>query len=299
MIIHHWDCDGICSAALLRQITDGELFVPQNFFLGGDEKRYIGEREPATIYLADIALPPRDIAFLKTMGDLVIFDHHRREEREEDFYIDEEAPSTAFIIKDHYNIANDLLPVLGAVGDKGEGILKTAHAPVVRKVSKEYGVGFEQLVKITKLLDSNYILNDFDAVKKSVALVFRNRENPKALLTDKDLNNNLGVIERAIRDNLNHVVEGDLVLCEITTDYRIISAVTRRLFAQYPEKTVIVTHRERGNIYVRSPKDLSPLIDHAKKRYCAGGKKDVCGIILPEKEIDGYIEIIKEIVEVS
>ena len=82
MIIHHWDTDGICSAALLKTVKRDELFVPENFFLTEEEKNYIEKRNPEWIYLVDIALPDKDINFLESISDLYIFDHHRRKEKE-------------------------------------------------------------------------------------------------------------------------------------------------------------------------------------------------------------------------
>lgn len=299
MIIHHWDTDGICSAALLENIIEGELFVPKDFFLNDEEKEYIKKRNPAKIYLVDIALPNKDIDFLKNVSELYVFDHHKRKKIEKNFYIDEDSPSTSLIIKQHYKLKEDFLPVLGAVGDKEEKILDMEYRKDVENVLERYNIDFSQLLKIAKLLDSNYILNDFDSVKKSVDLVLKNKNNPRAILENEGLNENLEKTEKEIKNNLNYSIENNFVICEINTKYRIISKITRILFKKYPDKNILVMNRKTGNIYVRSKKDLSFLIEDAKKNYYAGGKKDVCGIILPENEIDTYVEKIKTLIEVS
>jgi len=299
MIIHHWDCDGICSAALLKGIIESELFVPNDFFLNDEEKKYIKKRNPARIYLVDIALPDRDINFLKNVSELYVFDHHKRKEREKNFYIDENSPSTTFIIKKQYKLKEDFLPVLGAVGDKEEKILDTKYKKDVENVLERYNIDFSQLLKIAKLLDSNYVLNDFEAVKESVDFVLKNKNNPETILYDEKLNKNLEKIEKEIKNNLNYSIENNFVLCEIKTEYRIISKIARILFKKYPNKNILVINRKTGNIYVRSKKDLSFLIENAKKKYLAGGKRDVCGIILPENEINEYVEKIKTLIEVS
>ncbi|MCK4637073.1 MAG: DHH family phosphoesterase [Methanomicrobia archaeon] len=299
MIIHHWDCDGICSAALLKNNAKDELFVPNDFFLNDKEKKYIEKRNPARIYLVDMALPENDVTFLKSVSELYVFDHHKRKEKEENFYTDEDSPSTTFIIKKHYKLKDDFLPVLGAVGDKEEKILDTKYKKNVENVLEKYNMNFDQLLKITALLDSNFILNDFEAVKRSVDFVLKNKNNPRAILENKKLNMNLEKIEKEIKDNLNYSIKNNFVLCEINTKYRIISKIARILFKKYPDKNILVINRKRGNIYVRSKKDLSFLIENAKERYFAGGKRDVCGIILPQNEIDTYTEKIKTFVEVS
>jgi len=299
MIIHHWDCDGICSAALLKDITGDKLFVPKDFFLNDEEKKYIKKRNPAKIYLVDIALPDRDISFLKNVSELYIFDHHKRKEREKNSYIDEDSPSTTFIIKKQYKLKEDFLPVLGAVGDKEEKILDTKYKKDVENILERYNIDFGQLLKIAKLLDSNYILNDFEAVKESVDFVLKNKNNPRAILENERLNEDLEKIEKEIKDNLNYRIENSFVLCEINTEYRIISKIARILFKKYPNKNILVINRKTGNIYVRSKKDLSFLIENAKKKYLAGGKRDVCGIILPKNEINEYVEKIKTLIEVS
>lgn len=296
MIIHHWDTDGICSAALLENIIEGELFVPKDFFLNDEEKEYIKKRNPAKIYLVDIALPNKDIDFLKNVSELYVFDHHKRKKIEKNFYIDEDSPSTSLIIKQHYKLKEDFLPVLGAVGDKEEKILDMEYRKDVENVLERYNIDFSQLLKIAKLLDSNYILNDFDSVKKSVDLVLKNKNNPRAILENEGLNENLEKTEKEIKNKLNYSIENNFVICEINTKYRIISKITRILFKKYPDKNILVMNRKTGNIYVRSKKDLSFLIEDAKKNYYAGGKKDVCGIILPENEIDTYVEKIKTLI---
>ena len=299
MIIHHWDTDGICSAALLKNIIERELFVPKDFFLNDEEKEYIKKRNPAKIYLVDIALPNKDIDFLKNVSELYVFDHHKRKKIEKNFYIDEDSPSTSLIIKQHYKLKEDFLPILGAIGDKEEKILDMEYRKDVENVLERYNIDFSQLLKIAKLLDSNYILNDFDSVKKSVDLVLKNKNNPRAILENEGLNENLEKTEKEIKNNLNYSIENNFVICEINTKYRIISKITRILFKKYPDKNILVMNRKTGNIYVRSKKDLSFLIEDAKKNYYAGGKKDVCGIILPENEIDTYVEKIKTLIEVS
>jgi len=299
MIIHHWDCDGICSAALLKNIVNDELLVPNDFFLNDEEKKYIKKRNPAKIYLADIALPGKDINFLKNVSELYVFDHHKRKDREKNFYIDENSPSTTFIIKKQYKLKEDFLPVLGAIGDKEEKILDTKYKKDVKNVLEKYNITFNQLLKIAKLLDSNYVLNDFEAVKESVDFVLKNKNNPRAILENEELNENLEKIEKEIKNNLNYSMENNFVLCEINTGYRIISKIARILFKKYPDKNILVINRKTGNIYVRSKKDLSFLIENVKKKYLAGGKKDVCGIILPKNEINEYVEKIKTLVEVS
>jgi len=299
MIIHHWDCDGICSAALLKNIVNDELLVPNDFFLNDEEKKYIKKRNPAKIYLADIALPGKDINFLKNVSELYVFDHHKRKDREKNFYIDENSPSTTFIIKKQYKLKEDFLPVLGAIGDKEEKILDTKYKKDVENVLEKYNITFNQLLKIAKLLDSNYVLNDFEAVKESVDFVLKNKNNPRAILENEELNENLEKIEKEIKNNLNYSMENNFVLCEINTGYRIISKIARILFKKYPDKNILVINRKTGNIYVRSKKDLSFLIENVKKKYLAGGKKDVCGIMLPKNEINEYVEKIKTLVEVS
>ncbi|MEA1993954.1 MAG: hypothetical protein U9N35_06135, partial [Euryarchaeota archaeon] len=272
MIIHHWDCDGICSAALLKAVEGGELFVPHDFFLDDEEKEYIKKKDLETIYLADIALPSEDLRFLKELSELHIFDHHKRKEKEKNFYIDEDSPSTTFIIKRHYKLGENFLPVLGAVGDKEEKILDTEYKKDVENVLEKYSINFAQLLKMAKLLDSNYILNDFKAVKESVDLVLKSKNNPEAILSNEKLNKNLEKIEKEIKNNLDYSIENNFVLCEINTEHRIISRITRILFKKYPDNDILVINRKAGNIYLRSKKDLSPLIAHAKEQYCAGGK---------------------------
>ena len=72
-IIHHWDCDGLCSAALLshrlKELNENINFFFMhpgigNYFITESELNSIRENSPDHIFITDMALPGYDISNL-------------------------------------------------------------------------------------------------------------------------------------------------------------------------------------------------------------------------------------------
>ena len=79
LILHHWDTDGICSAALLLDYLKDKKIVNKTPEIGN---YYITPKELEVftkydyIIIADIAFPTSDIDILSRNSKVVIFDHH-------------------------------------------------------------------------------------------------------------------------------------------------------------------------------------------------------------------------------
>ncbi|MBS3790978.1 MAG: hypothetical protein KGY66_08720, partial [Candidatus Thermoplasmatota archaeon] len=83
LLFHHWDTDGITSAALALQDleeTDADIktFTPSigNYLIDEDDKEKIEDIDPDQTIVVDMALPEDSIQFLKGFGKVQIFDHH-------------------------------------------------------------------------------------------------------------------------------------------------------------------------------------------------------------------------------
>jgi single-stranded DNA-specific DHH superfamily exonuclease len=82
LIIHHWDTDGICSAAKLIKILKPEKYTNLSPPIGEfkfDERIYQAIEEHDEIYVVDLNLPD----FVENVNKKVTFiDHHHQEQIE-------------------------------------------------------------------------------------------------------------------------------------------------------------------------------------------------------------------------
>jgi single-stranded DNA-specific DHH superfamily exonuclease len=262
--------------------------------------------QPDHIILCDYALPTQDILDLKDISeDLIIFDHHKQEEIKQAVHINpflsKDAdglmyPSTGWVINIHLDQPQEILSVLGAIGDQEE-LIKPDNA--VGIVLEENGLDFDQAQEIVVNIDSCYIAGDGGQIKRMVKLLSGDAFDVKSLLDARDLLDNRKRISSTIRE----IVEGDkeidgdrkIVYASYESNYHIISNITRDLARKFPEYLIIVVSykgTEEANIYFRSRRDidLRPVIGLAHKRgYNSGGKKEVAGVILPRENTSSFI----------
>lgn len=314
--IHHWDCDGMCSAALLYHylnIHEGNKKVlfrtPHigNYFLTEDEIESIRKDHPGYIFIIDMALPRKDVLKLKDISpNIYIFDHHRQDKINEVDHINPmtdssaagmENPSTGWVINKYFKKGQNLLSVLGAIGDQGE---KIKEMPEVKKVIISSGGPYENFTCAVELIDTYYILNDRIEISRLIDLLIKKGDNMGDLLKDLRSGDQRAKIERELELLLSGLVKkvnnGKVIIKELESSMNIISGITRKLSDKYPDSVIVTVNRKNGgsgNIYVRRNKldiDLSPLINTAHlKGYNAGGKVEVVGIILPEEDIDDFL----------
>jgi hypothetical protein len=315
LIVHHWDCDGICSAALVRRYlleinNDIRIFTETGdigkYYLTPEKLKAFKLIQPDHIILCDYALARSDILKLKALAqDLIIFDHHKQEEVRQAVHInpflvgDIEGlmyPSTGWVINSHLCRPQEILAVLGAVGDQEDLVRGDI---IIKRVLEENGLDFDRAQEIAANIDSCYITGDKAHIRRLVRLLSDISFDVKMLLDDKSLLDNRQKIGSYVRD----IVEGDkdvdedkkTVYVSYGSSYHIISSVTRELARRFPGYLVIVLNDPgtgEANIYFRTRRDmdLRPVIDLAhKKGYNAGGKKEVAGVILPGRDAAGFI----------
>ncbi len=304
LLLHHWDTDGMSSAALLlRELPDNfTLFTPSigNYFLDDEDRDKINEISPEFCIVVDMALPEDSIAFLKRFGKVFIFDHHLQERHDVEIHhnpiIDGESPkkypSASWVINEYMGHKPDLLSLLGAFGDREEKLKENPKAlSVIEGVLEDLGTSFDDVLQCAYLLDSNYKIGDIEAVNDTPRFL-KDVEHPDDILEREDLNENLKKLNQAIEDE----VEGDLKRVKegvlhrkMNSPYNIISTVTRRLAWARDDEIVIVSNsgykEGETQIYIRGPiPDSEKIIALAKDNgYSAGGKSDVVGMVIPTK----------------
>lgn len=316
LLLHHWDADGMSSAAILLRHLEGSYatFTPTigNYYLCERDQEEIRDLRPDHVIVADMALPKESIEYLKSYGDVYIFDHHLQERHDVELHHNpiisgetpENYPSTTWVVSEFLNMKPDLLTLLGAFGDRetklkeNPGVMKT-----IEPLLKSFQVSFDDLLKSVYMIDTLHKKGDRKGVS-GMPWFLMEVTHPEELLNREDLMENLNVLEERIEAEserpLNSLKEGVFHL-EMDTPYNIISTVTRRIaWSLSDEDIVMVTNSSfqpgETQIYVRGPiKDSKSIIEHARsKGYSAGGKSDVIGMVVPsEKEKD----IVKTILE--
>ena len=307
LIIHHWDADGICAAALLYG-KDFNVMCPTigNYFLTDNEIEKIERIGYDEIYVVDFAIDRKSLMRLLEIGNIKVFDHHLTEKIDGVEYInpilegksEEDYPSTSWVINEYIKKKKNLLAFLGVVGDMEYRIKTTKFYGRLKSFMEEEGIKFDEMLKMVKLMEANYKVGNRKEIEKAVRCLSKERDIKNFILKNKIWNENLKKVEKEIAKILNENGEkiGRVFIKEMNTKYNIVSTIARRLWEKN-EYVVVINHGYFDNacqIYVRG-KNVYPLIEIAKKRgHIAGGKRNVFGAIIPKNECHDFIKKILE-----
>ncbi len=302
LIIHHWDTDGICAAAMLYN-EDTKNITPEigNYFLEKDKIETIKKDGFEEIYVVDLALHERSLNALKKISSVKVFDHHLTQKIDGVEYInpmidgkdEEDYPSASWVVGDVLNKRDSILAFLGAVGDWEERLKNIRFYEKLQNFMERADVTFEEMHAMANLIDSNYKVGDKEEVERAVITLSKAHDVKSVVLNNEKWRRSKERIEKEIENALN-VKErkiGTILIKEMDCTYNIISAVARRLWDK--KNYVIVINQgyfqNDCQVYVRG-KECLPLIQMAKKReYVAGGKKNVMGAIVPKNECNEFV----------
>jgi hypothetical protein len=316
LLIHHWDTDGLCSAALLLDYfkrDDIETWTPPlgTFYLLDEHIEKAQQYDHVVV--CDMALPAANIEKIAEKTRITVIDHHHQDPIEAVEHINPVAhgasgdnyPSNTWVIKEHLDLPVSLKTILGFVGDREQKIKD--NPPFWRQV-EEYlaseGVKFDDLLELVYRIDSSYKVGEREAVMKAPQQL-REYVTREDILGNQEWKENLRKLDEKLEKVLAEppeVVDGVQVK-RLDTPFAIISQVTRRLAWGTGKDTVVVNtgfFRDQDQLYSRSNiVEMHKLIERAKKYgYNAGGKKDVIGAIIPKSETVRFlaetIEYIKE-----
>ena len=306
LLIHHWDTDGICSAALLlRHRYRGYVnWTPiiGAFYLSPDQVAYAKQFDDVVI--ADMALPEGNVEALAEECSVTVIDHHHQEPLRGVEHINpvahgadqDEYPSCTWVVKEHLSLPVTLPVVLGLVGDREQ---KLMEAPVFWEVAQGYasenGLTFDELHEMVQLIDSCYKVGDREAVMEAPRLLVGG-DDPDVITGNRAWRRNMETFEAELQRILEAPpVEREGVLyVELNTGFSVISTVTRRIAWETGRDTIVVNRGffdDSDQLYCRSSSDMQPMIDRAQSLgYNAGGKIDVLGAIVPKSETDSFVE---------
>lgn len=308
LVVHHWDTDGVCSAALLKDYIGAQKFMTPtigNYYLTDKEILRIKEEKPDLIVIADMALPKENIIRLMEVAGVpvVMFDHHHQDKIEEIMHVNPGIGhySAGWVINEYFEKEQNILSVLGAIGDK-ETAVKADND--VQNVLSAAGITFEEATRIVELIDSNYILMDKEKVSKAVEIIYNNKEKIKKLLDNEIFLDNVKQIEAEYNSQLGKESEekDNLLIHKIHTDLNLISKITRKISADNPKKVVLIINDkpELTNIYLRRknyPIDLRELIEIFKEwGLNVGGKKEVLGAYVPKDMVGEVVNKIEKVI---
>lgn len=308
LIIHHWDTDGICSAAKLVKALNITEFVNMSPNIGDfsfSQRIKEAMKEHDEIYVLDLNLPKE---VQDTEKKITFIDHHIQSRIENPLVdqinplVDGEDtggfPSCTTVISNHFDDW-DILSVLGAVGDVGD---KAFDHPMIKEILDESEMGPEDIHRIVSLIDANYLAVDLDAVEDAVKIVLRSKpgallENRKWIERKDDIDN---TIDRCLDER---EVRGDLAVIDFTSPYNIISKLARKAVWEMGYAGALVINREfhgKGQTYFRISSETADRIDMAsiitklkEIGINAGGKREVLGSVYPAERAEEVLAIIR------
>lgn len=306
LIIHHWDTDGICSARLILEKLSGKKIDNRtpglgNYFLTDKELKDYSKYD--FIIIADMSLPEDNILRLAEKSKVLIFDHHLGPEIKEVFHYNpivkgknpDEYPSASWIINKFLDNDVNLFALLGIVGDYEQRIKNNKKIyKIITDFCQKNKLNFDDMLKIVYLLDSNYKLGDKKTVENAPRLLL-SYSSADEILRNEKWNKNLTILNEEIAKQLEgpqEEIQGK-IFKKIETKYNIISTVTRKIAWDSGKDTIVINtgfFDDKDQIYVRSSKNLEPLIKQGKSLgYKCGGKKEVLGVVIPKDKTDSFV----------
>jgi len=306
LLIHHWDTDGICSAALLlkrlHQCTiTNETPTLGNYFLTEHELSDYSKYD--FVLVADMALPKDQILTLSAHAPVFIFDHHLQDIISEVNHYNPislgekptEYPSASWIVNQLLQNPVNLFALLGIVGDHEHNIKNNAaFFSLITEFCTQHTLTFDDLMMMVSLLDANYKLGEKQVVEDAPHYLLAH-SSPQDILINRRWKNNLEKLQTEIQKILKTPPEHthDLLIKNIHTPYNIISTITRKIFWDSGVDTIVINtgfFPDKDQLYVRSKKNMQPMIVQGRKLgYKAGGKQEVLGAIIPKEHTQEFL----------
>lgn len=330
-VVHHWDADGIASAALVieevgRTSPDASTLNRSptigRWALDTEEIALLRGWGPDLLVIVDLAIRDNDLdAILDGLPGVpaVMVDHHRAEvpehprlvfhnpvaegEAETDF------PACTWVLRHLLGRGMDLLTVLGVFGDRGRGV---TDEPVWRDLGpwlEASSLTWDDMHLLVDLVDSSAKRVDREDVDNAVGLLLAGWKEPLGLLGLAAWNQWNDEVELALIEQLEHGPEtevGSTLVKTIDTPYLVISTAARRLVRTRDNPVVVVVNMGysggEAQVYVRrtGELDLAPMIPRMRDRgLSAGGKSEVLGVIVPKPDLEAVMGEILGFVEGS
>lgn len=287
-IVHHWDTDGICSAAMLKKIfPESSNICPR---IGEYSVKNLNLDSDAII--VDLSISIDEINSLPDM--IKIYDHHTVKNivRKKNYFNPiyegrrfQDFPSCTYVIKKYFNMKHSFLVDLGVVGDLG---IK----------AKPLYEDFDEYQEAVNLIDSNYQMNDRMGVIEAVNELAKSGSLTKVLRNEKWRKGKM-IVKEEIKKWLEVGADEEkgIYILRINTNFQIVSAITRTLYYEEKMEPVIVVNDRTGHIYLRW-RYAGELLDKLKSdKWRCGGKSNVIGIeCYNSKDVEYAARILRRLV---
>ena len=300
-IIHHWDSDGLASAALIGRYLSkinvkASFYIPKIgiYAIEAINLREIKEQEPEALLILDYGIPVNHIEKLENLlgVDVIVVDHHINDVRPKCFFNpiargsrEDEYPSTTWVLRDLIDVEDSLdLVALGVVGDLGKRLEGKALKSILEGFISKFGLTLDDIYEASNIVDSCYRLLDYSSIHYARSILEdRGVEGVlKSPFLDEKLLELKNEIDRAKRD-LRLVEDGRLIkVFELATKSYITSLIGRELAHKFKDSIIMLVHEVKGleltYIYVRSLKfNLRGVLEALRKSgdINIGGKDHV------------------------
>ncbi len=306
LIVHHWDTDGIASAALLVKALGLEEFTNMTAPIGEfrfDERLWKAIEKADRLYVLDFNVPSE---VEKVRIPTLFIDHHTQPrignslvEQVNPSLDGGYYPSCSLVVSEYFNIFN-AWTALGVVGDVGE---KAFELGITNRLLKEEGLSQAEALRLVELIDSNYIAMEREAVEGAVAVLLE--KGVRELLKYDPWVKKAEAIKGAIENALSSAEERNgFAFVEFESPFNIISKVARKLVWEFNYRGAVVLNRNfhgKAQAYFRiSPKEaerieMGKVIARLKELGTnSGGKREVVGCVCERDKIDDVLKIIEE-----
>jgi single-stranded DNA-specific DHH superfamily exonuclease len=290
-VIHHWDTDGISSAALLTEylaalgdfhftyiipeIGTYRLLTEPDTEKGDLSNIDLPQVDCSLCFILDYSVPSRDMLALKEMlgVPLVVYDHHQRPAEEDSgiFYCNpvsggepgSDWPSCTWVMRKFLMEEITDIVILGIAGDM-EGRFLPCGFERFEEVGKFLNFDarkYNEYVNAKGLVDIHYKENNREVLRTLAGEILSMKGKPELILSRADwasvYKNHLDEIRKFMELSPVIRIDDKLSVYEINTPKNIISAVTRKYSCQAESGYVMVINRKfrenKTQIYVRRP----------------------------------------------
>ena len=318
-IIHHWDADGVASAATLSLVAEsvvGYYVPPYTYRVDGKVIDEIEKRcsRSGAVAIVDYNLPggTLDLLWAKLQKPLIVIDHHYQTELPKKPFVlwfnpasngDPRGfwPSASHVIASLTGMYKPLVVVLGIVGDLREKArANRVYQKYMVEAKLDHLKDYDLIAECVTQIMAADIMGRRDVLEHLSSRLADYDTDPCRLLLQDGL---LSILRVRVEDEYESLIKkaldnGSYVagvrVYRLEGDGRHVSSLARRLAGVYNEDIVLVSYYwkplNRTYIYIRTEKDKPRLIDLLRYTrsagFTSGGKyqpgNNVVGI-----EIDG------------
>jgi len=321
LVVHHWDADGIASAAIIAEKYEEVvnycppigLFKVNETVLDELKNRITMKND--LILILDWNIPYKDVETIeKALGvKVAVIDHHYKDMQppKATYYNPvaygepgEKWPSTTWTIMKALNIQLNLKVILGVFGDLEEKAVKLKlYHQAIKPYMERQRYSVKELIEAAKHLNACGRIGDRKMVENAVWRLIKYDNDLKAILIDEEWRKAKATIEAEVNKIIDSGVEaihGNIILKRFESPYNLTSEVARKL-ARLNPKSIIVALNEsvrlnEAEIYVRRGSilkvKLTLIINKLRKAGLeAGGKEAVFGVKVPHNKIEEALKL--------